>query len=360
MIAWPSGFDSCETSALPGYDRVTSLGTNAKMSELAAAMGLTSLDQHGDDRRRQSAATTKPIASCLRSLPGLTLLPHGENETSNYQYVVVEVDAQRRRPHARRAGQRAQAENVLARRYFSPGCHRMEPYCSDPLVAPRPLPSPRDWPTACSPCQRACSSTSRAVCGSARSWRDAIDMRPPSVGNSDAAAQLDAADGAASGGSYRRRRFLQIARQARIGRTTLPLTSVRRKSRPAWRKVSRSWSKPSVCRIVACRSWMCTAVFDDVEAQVVGLAVDDARLDAAAGHPHREGLRMMVAAQLAAERRVALDHRRAAEFASPDHERFVQQAPLLEVQHQCGRALVGGPQFWRWLPFRSLWASQPS
>ncbi len=32
------------------------------------------------------------------------------------------------------------AENVLARRYFYPGCHRMEPYRSRTDVAARPLP----------------------------------------------------------------------------------------------------------------------------------------------------------------------------------------------------------------------------
>ncbi len=42
---------------------------------------------------------------------------------------------------------------------------------------------------------------------------------------------------------------------ARIGWTTFPATSVSRKSRPAWRYVSRSWSKPSRCRIVAWKSW---------------------------------------------------------------------------------------------------------
>ena len=51
---------------------------------------------------------------------------------------------------------------------------------------------------------------------------------------------------------------LGLANQARIGRTTWPLTSVRRKSRPEWRNVSRSWSRPSKCKIVACRSWIWT------------------------------------------------------------------------------------------------------
>ena len=40
----------------------------------------------------------------------------------------------------------------------------------------------------------------------------------------------------------------------RMSRMTWPWTSVRRKSRPLKRKVSRSWSSPSKCRIVACRS----------------------------------------------------------------------------------------------------------
>src|SRR5262245_58131795 len=46
----------------------------------------------------------------------------------------------------------------------------------------------------------------------------------------------------------------EILHQARSSRTTRPCTSVRRKSRPSKRYVSRSWSRPSRCRMVACRS----------------------------------------------------------------------------------------------------------
>ena len=41
---------------------------------------------------------------------------------------------------------------------------------------------------------------------------------------------------------------------ARTSLTTLPFTSVKRKSRPEYRKVSFSWSRPIRCRMVACRS----------------------------------------------------------------------------------------------------------
>ena len=82
-------------------------------------------------------------------------------------------------------------------------------------------------------------------------------------------------------------------------------------------------------------------VVDDVEAQLVGRAQGEAGLDAAAGEPHGEGLRVVVAAELAAERGVRLDHRRPAELAAPDHQRVVEQPALLEVAHQGGTGAVG-------------------
>ncbi len=89
---------------------------------------------------------------------------------------------------------------------------------------------------------------------------------------------------------------------------------------------------------MACRSWTWTGFSTTWKPEIVGRAVSDARLDAAAGHPHRERLRMMVAAEAAAEAGLAFDHRRAAEFAAPDHERVVEQAALLQILHQGGRA----------------------
>ena len=77
-------------------------------------------------------------------------------------------------------------------------------------------------------------------------------------------------------------------------------------------------------------------VLDDVEAEVVGLAERDARLDPAAGQPHREGVRVVVAAVVA-----PLDHRRAAELAAPDDQRVVEQPALLQVLDQRGAGLVG-------------------
>ncbi len=46
-----------------------------------------------------------------------------------------------------------------------------------------------------------------------------------------------------------------IAYYAKISLITFPCTSVNRKSRPAERKVRRSWFRPSRCKIVICRTW---------------------------------------------------------------------------------------------------------
>ena len=70
-------------------------------------------------------------------------------------------------------------------------------------------------------------------------------------------------------------------------------------------------------------------VLDGVEAELVGGAVDDAPLDAAAGQPGAEALRVVVAA-------VGLRARRAAELGAPDDDRLIEQAALLQVLEQAG------------------------
>ena len=83
-------------------------------------------------------------------------------------------------------------------------------------------------------------------------------------------------------------------------------------------------------------------VLHHVEAQLVGGAVGHAAADAAAGHPEAVGLRVVIASLAAAQGRVGLHHRGASEFASPDHQGVVEQAALLQVEHQRGAGLIGG------------------
>lgn len=111
-----------------GYDRVIYVGTNGKMSEVCAAMGLTnleSLDELIECNRLNYVSYQRQLAG----IAGLRLLVYDERHRSNYQYVVVTVgdDAALSRDELMEV---LHAENVLARRYFYPGVHRMEPYRS--------------------------------------------------------------------------------------------------------------------------------------------------------------------------------------------------------------------------------------
>jgi dTDP-4-amino-4,6-dideoxygalactose transaminase len=111
-----------------GYDRVIHLGTNGKMNEVSAAVGLASLESL-DEFIAVNRRNYHRYRRNLQDVPGLALVTFDETERCNYQYVVVLVD-----PAAGLSRdlllQVLHAENVLARRYFYPGCHRMEPYRS--------------------------------------------------------------------------------------------------------------------------------------------------------------------------------------------------------------------------------------
>jgi dTDP-4-amino-4,6-dideoxygalactose transaminase len=51
-------------------------------------------------------------------------------ERNNYQYIVLEIDETATHISRDLISSILHAENVLVRRYFYPGCHRMEPYRS--------------------------------------------------------------------------------------------------------------------------------------------------------------------------------------------------------------------------------------
>ncbi len=110
-----------------GYDEVDSIGTNGKMTEVSAAMGLTNFHSI-DDFIRANRRNYQQYQREFADIPGITLLPHDLEERRNFQYIIVEVDAQQSGISRDALVQALHAENVLARRYFWPGCHRVEPY----------------------------------------------------------------------------------------------------------------------------------------------------------------------------------------------------------------------------------------
>lgn len=112
-----------------GYDEVSYIGTNGKMNEISAAMGLTSLESL-EEFVNVNRRNYRRYREELHGVPGVHLLPYDETERCNYQYVVLEIDAPVTGLGRDELAHVLWAENVHARRYFYPGCHRMEPYRS--------------------------------------------------------------------------------------------------------------------------------------------------------------------------------------------------------------------------------------
>ena len=109
-----------------GFDNVIHPGTNGKMIEICAAMGIVNLEylpQVVAANRHNYQQYTEAFAG----LDGVSLLQFRDAENCNFQYVVLELAEHRQ-------GQRDQivaalhAENILARKYFWPGCHAMPYY----------------------------------------------------------------------------------------------------------------------------------------------------------------------------------------------------------------------------------------
>ena len=120
-----------------GEDTVVQIGTNGKMTEIAAAMGLASLESMDEfvtiNRRNYHTYRQE-----LSGIAGVTLIEYDEAQKNNYQYVVVDIDEASSGISRDCLHAVLTAERILVRRYFYPGCHRMGPYSSrEPDVGAR-------------------------------------------------------------------------------------------------------------------------------------------------------------------------------------------------------------------------------
>lgn len=112
-----------------GLDNVIYIGTNGKMTEISAAMGLTSLESK-DRFISVNRANYCAYHQQLADISGIRFIDYSDNEQNNYHYIVLEINEAEAGISRDQLLAILSAENILARRYFYPGCHRMEPYRS--------------------------------------------------------------------------------------------------------------------------------------------------------------------------------------------------------------------------------------
>ena len=107
-----------------------SWGTNGKMSEVCAAMGLTNL-VHLDRNLQVNKRNMRLYAEALSGIPGVDLydLTHASFQ-SNCQYIVIRVNSAKFGMTRRELAQILAAENVASRPYFFPAVHQLAPYAT--------------------------------------------------------------------------------------------------------------------------------------------------------------------------------------------------------------------------------------
>ncbi|MFZ1575531.1 MAG: aminotransferase class I/II-fold pyridoxal phosphate-dependent enzyme [Chromatiaceae bacterium] len=110
-----------------GEDEVIYVGVNGKMPEICAAMGLTNLDSL-EGFIAINRRNLEQYRAGLAGLPGIRVIQYPPAERNNYHYLILEVDEARFGLSRDGLKERLRQHHVLARRYFYPGCHRMEPY----------------------------------------------------------------------------------------------------------------------------------------------------------------------------------------------------------------------------------------
>jgi len=110
------------------FDKVVFPGTNGKMTEVCAAMGLVNLDSM-DFFCARNIENHLSYSQVFEASQTLRLCQYDSPVAGNHQYVVVELSPAVSEYRDRLVAD-LHSENVRARRYFWPGCHNMEPYKS--------------------------------------------------------------------------------------------------------------------------------------------------------------------------------------------------------------------------------------
>jgi dTDP-4-amino-4,6-dideoxygalactose transaminase len=99
---------------------VESLGTNAKLPEMSAAMGLVMLEQL-ERLGKIATANHQEYAEHLAGIPGIKLI-------DGYQYIVIVINQQETGISRDELADILIHENVQVKKYFSPGCDCLYPY----------------------------------------------------------------------------------------------------------------------------------------------------------------------------------------------------------------------------------------
>jgi dTDP-4-amino-4,6-dideoxyglucose len=110
--------------------RVELAGTNAKLNEASAAMGLTSLDALAETIVH-NRANYQAYRAALADIPGVWPVEYDERHRNSHHYMMVTVDEAFAGLHRDVLLDVLRAENILAQPYFTEAMHQLQPYADE-------------------------------------------------------------------------------------------------------------------------------------------------------------------------------------------------------------------------------------
>jgi dTDP-4-amino-4,6-dideoxygalactose transaminase len=103
------------------------LRLNGRMSEAQAALALLSLEDLTENIA-ENKKVYQAYSSHIKNIPGIELIQYDSDEQNNYQYVIIDVIEEEAGLSRDIIVEILKRENIMARKYFYPGAHRMQPF----------------------------------------------------------------------------------------------------------------------------------------------------------------------------------------------------------------------------------------
>lgn len=131
--------DSLRNFGIRNIDTVMEPGTNGKLNEIQAAVGILLLKEVDEEIERRKEITNL-YRDMLKDIPGIITSKDLDDVSHNYAYFVIQVDKDEYGLSRDELFDKLAEYNVIARKYFSPLCSNFQCYRDYPSSSKQRLP----------------------------------------------------------------------------------------------------------------------------------------------------------------------------------------------------------------------------
>lgn len=132
--------DALRNFGIKSEEYVSEPGTNAKMNEVQAAVGILML-KYVDSEIKRRREITCLYRKYLKDIPGISYFEDTKGIRHNYSYMVIRVNREEFGISRNQLYEMLKEYNVFARKYFFPLCSQFPCYRNLPSASPENLPA---------------------------------------------------------------------------------------------------------------------------------------------------------------------------------------------------------------------------